>query len=289
MNPHVQIVPEMSQETAAVIVALLQRRAGISIPQQKTDLLRNRLGRRLFELRLVDFDDYAEHLGGPNGAAEAVKMVEALTTHTTSFFREDKQYKWLASAGLPEMVERGLGVTQELLVWSAACSTGAELYSAAMVIEEFGRARCKPLLYRATGTDISRPILAKATSAVYTESEIAGVPEDLRRTYILKSRNGRTGADGRPLYRIAPETRARASFLQANLIALDQAPRIAADIVFLRNVLIYFNRTEQNRIVRSVVARLRDGGYLLTGHAEALPDVPPGLRAVMSSVYQKDT
>jgi chemotaxis protein methyltransferase CheR len=157
--------------------------------------------------------------------------------------------------GLPELVARGAGVERELVLWSAACSTGAEIWSAAMVVEEYGRRLFRPLAYRGVGTDISRAILAKAEAAVYSEAEIAGVPEELRRAHLLKSRAGREGPDGRPAYRIAPEMRARIAFIQANLIALDKAPRIVADVAFLRNVLIYFGRptrTASSRASRPV-------------------------------------
>lgn len=288
MSAYVAPVPEMSPKAAQAIVALLQSRAGITIPADRTDLLRNRLIRRLRALRLDDFDSYLRLLEGPSAEAEAPLLVEALTTHTTSFFREGRQYQWLGATGLPELAAKGVGVERDLILWSAACSTGAEIWSAAMMIEEYGRRSFRPLSYRGTGTDISRAILAKAEAAVYTEAEIDGVPQELRRTYLMKSRPGREGSDGRPVYRIVPEMRARVAFLQANLVALDTAPRIFADVAFLRNVLIYFDRETQGRIVRGVVSRLRPGGFLFTGHAEALPELPDGLVTVASSIYRKD-
>lgn len=288
--PHtVLTIPEMSPQTARTIVGMLRDRAGIAIPHDKTDLLRNRLGRRLRDLGLEDFDSYGRLLASPAGAIEAVRMVEALTTHTTSFFREGRQYEWLAAVGLPDLVANRVGLERDLTLWSAACSTGAEIYSAAIVIAEFSRRRALSLRWRGLGTDISRQILARAETGVFTEVEIAGIPEALRPTSLLRGRaGGPQSRDGTPLYRIVPELRTRISFAQANLMALDDGPTIAADLVFLRNVLIYFERADQDRIVSGVVRRLRPGGYLLTGHAEALPAPPPGMIAIESSIYRKD-
>src|SRR5690606_10778404 len=136
--------------------------------------------------------------------------------------------------GLPSLVEDGAGIDRKLTVWSAACSLGSEMWTAAMVLEQFSQARKGGLMWEVMGTDVSRQILRQAAAAVFTEDQIAGIPDDLRRSYLLRSR-------GEPrLYRIVPELRSRARLAWANLVDLDRKLQITADVAFLRNVLIYF-------------------------------------------------
>lgn len=165
-----------------------------------------------------------------------------------------------------------------LTIWSAACSSGPELYSAMMVARDLQRPGDGLM---GIGTDISRPILRRAERAVYTAEEISGLPEADRRAHLLRARNG---ADA---YRIARDLRERARWHLTNLVGLPDLPPFRAHAAFLRNVLIYFDAPTRDRVVRGVVARLAPGGYLLTGHSETLVAAHFGLSPVRPSIYRK--
>jgi chemotaxis protein methyltransferase CheR len=275
---------ELTADQARELSAIAQRISGVAVAPEKLSFISMRVGRRLRE---IGCDDYAEYLGilnGLNGAEEARFLVESLTTHTTSFFRERAHYDWLTATGLPALVARGAGREWPLTVWSAACSLGSEMWTAAMVLDRFSAGQPGGLRWNVMGTDISRRILRRAADAVFTDEEIAGLPEDYRRAYLLRSRQP---ISGRMLFRIAPELRSRARLSWFNLIDADPEARIVADVVFLRNVLIYFKPEDQRRAVANVLERLRPGGYLLTGHSESLGDPPSCLRPVAASTYQK--
>lgn len=267
-------------------MALARESAQLNVDPGKVDFLRLRLSRRLRALDLADFDAYEAMLRADPAGPERACLVEALTTHTTSFFREKHQYDWLAGDGLDLLGRDGRGFDQPLTVWSAACSTGAELWSAAMVLADRASRPGGLRRFRLFGTDISRPILRKAASATYTEEEIAGVPGGLVARFLMRSKAGH-GPDGKRFYRIAPELRTQASFAVANLTDPAGLPPIAADVVFLRNVLIYFEPAVQVQVVDAVAARIRPGGFLLTGHAEAIPPRPK-LVPVGPSIYRRE-
>lgn len=275
------MVPRLHPRQARTLVETARKITGVAISIDKISFLELRVSRRLRELGCADYDSYIRLLRGPNGMAEARYLAEALTTHTTSFFREKVHYDWLMDEGFPALAEAGAGIGRKLTIWSAACSLGSEMWTAAMVLDRFSQTRTGGLSWEVVGTDVSRQILRQAATAVFTEDQIAGIPAELRHSYLMRSR-------GEPrLYRIVPELRSRARLAWANIVDLDRKLKITADVAFLRNVLIYFQPEDQQRAVANVVSRLRDGGYLLTGHSESLADPPANLRQVAASTYQK--
>lgn len=276
--------PRLSADAAAALAEAAQRFGGVSVSPDKRDFIRMRVSRRLREIGCDDFERYVDILHGPRGAEEGPRLVEALTTHTTSFFREKAHYDWLTAEGFPALVGLGAGREWPLTVWSAACSLGSEMWSAGMTLDAFAATRPGGLRWGLVGTDVSRRILRRAASAIFTEDEISGLDEPLRRAWLLRSRAQK---QSRTLYRIAPELRDRARLAWANLVELDPDLAVTADVAFLRNVLIYFKPEDQRRAVANVIGRLRPGGYLLTGHSESLSAPPSCLRQVKASIYQK--
>lgn len=283
MQPSPLEQPRLGPETARALVARAERVSGIVVDADKTDFIRLRVGRRLRALGLADFEAYLGRLDGPEGEAELRHLVECLTTHTTSFFREGLQYDWLQREGFDRLLQSQ--PASGFLVWSAAASLGVELWSAGMLLAERNDARQGPRAWELVGTDISRRILARAEAATYAEDEIAGLSPERRQRFLLRSRQS-LGRDGKPVYRIVPELRRRARFEPANLQELDGLRGFTADLVFLRNVLIYFDERARRRVVDAVIARLRPGGVLLTGHAEALP-AHPRLETLRPTIYRK--
>lgn len=269
---------------AAALVEAARRVSGVAVSAQKRDFIELRLGRRLREINCPDYASYLRLVRGPDGGEETRHLVEALTTHTTSFFREKGHYDWLEAEALPALYKNGAGRERPLTIWSAACSLGSEMWTAAMVLDRFAGTCASGFFWSVVGTDISRRILRRAAAALFTESELAGLPEELRRRHLLRSRGP---VSGQPRYRIAPELRAKGRLAYANLVEMDLALKLDADVAFLRNVLIYFEPEQQRRAVTNVLRRLRPGGYLLTGHSESIGAPPAGLRQIAPSTYQK--
>ncbi|MDE4133896.1 chemotaxis protein CheR [Phaeobacter sp. QD34_3] len=276
---------EPSADQCRILVERAFAASGVKINPGKTEFIHLRVSRRLNALGLDGYDAYMDLLDADTAGSELRCLVEALTTHTTSFFRERHQYDWLVREGLERIGERGAGFERPLTVWSAACSTGAELWSAAMVLEDAARSPGGLRKYQLIGTDISRPVLKKAKGATYSAIEIEGVAPAQRQRYLMRSRTA-TDLERRPYYRIVPELRERATFEWANLSNLVGVRDFGADIAFLRNVLIYFPEDVQERVLSAVVGRLRPGGILFTGHAEAVSP-RAGLRSIGPSIYEK--
>lgn len=273
--------PRLKPAQAKTLIETAQRVAGVSISEDKISFLELRISRRLRELGIADYESYIKYLRGPGGAKEAQSVAEALTTHTTSFFRERAHYDWLEREGIPSLLKNGAGQDHKLTIWSAACSLGSEMWTAAMVLDRFSANPPGGLSWEVVGTDVSGRILKRAANAVFTEEEVAGLSDELRRSYLMRYRGERK------LYRIVPELRSRARLARANLIRLDSKVKVMADVAFLRNVLIYFTPEDQKKAVDNVVSRLRHGGYLLTGHSESLAETPASLRQIAASTYQK--
>lgn len=272
-------------EQAALICRIARLHGGLAITPAKTGFLEQRLARRMRATGHADYDLYLGDLTRPGAGAEIVALIEVLTTHTTAFFRERSQFDWLTEVALPDRIAAGAGRDWPLTVWSAACSTGAELWTAGMLVDRAAAmAGGRGLRWQLAGSDLSRAILARAARAIYAEEEIAGLPDPFRQRYLLRSRRRH---DGRTLFRIIPELRRRARFHHANLITgpppLDAQP----DVVFLRNVLIYFDESGRDAALRHVLGPLRPGGFLLTGHSESLNPVPRALVQVAPSTYRK--
>lgn len=254
---------------------------GLSIQPEKTEFFSQRLARRLGQAGVASYDDYIALLQSAKGAAERKRLVEALTTHTTSFFREEGHYKFLLDTGFPELVKKGAGREYSMRIWSAACSTGAELYSAMITVAEYKKAAESVLRVEAIGTDISRPILKRASWAVYDNSEISGLSEERRKQFLLRDKSGA------PRFRIVPELRNMCTWSMLNLTETAPSAPSSVSVAFLRNVLIYFDKETQDRVVDTVVNSLSPGGYLMVGHAESLSTPPSTLQKVGPSVYQK--
>jgi chemotaxis protein methyltransferase CheR len=272
-------------EDAALLCRIARDRGGLALSPEKRQLLEQRLSRRMRVTGHASYTHYIADLVRPGNDAELQAVIEALTTHTTGFFREPSQFDWLRKTGLPARIADGAGTERPLVLWSAACSTGAELWTAAMVTDRIARASFRPLRWRVIGSDLSARILKRASRAIYTEDEITGLPEDYRSDYLLRSRR-RQGSGH--IYRIVPDLRRTARLYRANLVEAAPVLDAGVDAALLRNVLIYFDAPGRAAAVRNVMSRLLPGGYLLTGHTESLNPVPQGLSQIAPSIYRKD-
>ncbi len=210
-------------------------------------------------------------------------MLDAVTTNKTDFFRESAHFDLLRTVLLSRLFPgHGAALHAHLRAWSAGCATGEEPYTMAMVLAEFA-AEHPGFSFGILGTDVSSLALASARRAVYDACRVTPVPEPLRKRYLMRSRD-----PSRKLVRIVPELREKVRFQRLNLMENDLGLRESYQVVFLRNVLIYFERPLQEELVRKVCRQLDVGGYLFVGHAETLMNMDLPLAQVAQMVYQRD-
>lgn len=256
---------------------------GIRMPATKRIMLESRLQKRLRVLGMDSFSDYLQHVfEDPGGTKELVNMVDAVTTNKTDFFRESDHFDWI-SRNLPTHIERdGWGVNNgPLKVWSAASSTGEEAYTLAIVLEELRRTY-RHFDYRLLGTDISSGVLEQARKAIYPEARIEPVSKELRSRYFDRSKDRSLA-----LVRVKPELRRRARFVQLNLMDDDYGFRDKFEIIFCRNVIIYFERPRQIRLLSHLLDHLIPGGYLFLGHSETLAGASLPVESVAPTIYRR--
>jgi chemotaxis protein methyltransferase CheR len=260
---------------------LIQQECGIKMPVAKKTMLEARLRKRLRALRLDDFAEYCDYVFGPGGLEhELVHLLDVVTTNKTDFFREGVQFEFLTRTALPALLERGRGLRSALRAWSAGCSTGEEAYTLAMVLEEF-RSRAPGFEYQILATDLSTRVLQAAARGVYRAERVEPVPGLLRSRYLLRSRDRSQG-----LVRVAPELRARVSFQRLNFREPELPVSGALDVIFCRNVLIYFDKDFQRELLLRLCAKLTPGGYLFLGHTESVHGMGLPVAPVGFSVYQ---
>lgn len=254
--------------------------AGISLADGKRELVYSRLSRRLRHLGLRRFDDYCQLLetGGDHNA-ELGEFVNALTTNLTSFFREPHHFEFLGAELLPALIrERNFG-NRRIRIWSAGCSTGEEPYSIAMVLRE-----TLPAVgwdAKILATDLDSNVLATAERGVYESSRVKDLSEARLRRWFQKGRDAQAG-----LVRAAPELRELITFRRLNLME-DWPMRGPFDIVFCRNVVIYFDKPTQRVLFERFADLLVDRGHLFVGHSESLFKVTERFTPLGKTIYQR--
>lgn len=246
--------------------------AGISMANGKQALVSGRLAKRLAHHQLNSYGEYLRMLENREHSRELQIAVDLLTTNETYFFREPKHF-----ALLRQLAEQARAARRGMRVWSAASSTGEEPYSIAMVLADvLGDAAWEVL-----GTDISTRVLERARLGHYSMERASGIPLDLLRRFCLKGQGKEAGT-----MLVEKALRQRVQFMHLNLN--QPLPRLGSfDVIFLRNVMIYFNLETKRQLVARLLSLLRSGGYLLIGHSETLNDINDTLQAVAPSIYRK--
>ena len=253
---------------------------GIMLPPSKTIMMEGRLRRRVRELGMESIDSYCQWMFSTGSLlAETPHLINLATTNKTDFFREPKHFDYLARTVLPAMAKRGQA---SLRAWSAACSTGAEPYTMAMVMDDFALRAGLPR-YSILATDIDTNVLETAQRGIYPTPLLAPVPAMLRQRYVMDAKDPLRGE-----CRIIPRLRAAISFARMNLMDATYGVGEPMDVIFCRNVLIYFDKETQNRVLTRLVDQLKPGGHLFLGHSEALPAIGLPVKQVGSTTYQRD-
>ncbi len=256
---------------------------GIKLTAEKKVMIESRLGKRVKELNLDDYHDYCNYvLDGSPDKEELRHMIDVVTTNKTDFFREPAHFQFLTSRALPELRQmRGVGEGKPLRVWSAGCSTGEEPYTLAMVLSEYALQN-RPFRFEIMATDISVRVLQSAKLAIYDIERVAPVPDAMKRKYLLKSRD-----NSKKVVRIVPELRELVQFRHLNFMDADFGIREPLDMIFCRNVIIYFDRETQERLLRKFCSHLAPGGYVYMGHSETLNGMNLPLTSVAPTTYRK--
>ncbi|MFO0592331.1 MAG: protein-glutamate O-methyltransferase [Polyangiaceae bacterium] len=271
---------ELSRTEFNRLAEFIEVEYGIRITEAKKIMLEGRLRKRLRALGFDRFGPYIDRVLGGD-LDERVHMIDEVTTNTTHFFREASHFKYLVETAVPTLVnERKPGPPGELRVWSSACSSGEEPYTLAMVLSESCPAY-PTLRWRILATDLSTEVLERAIHATYSEERVAPVPLPLRQKYLLRK------ADGSPVVRIRPQLRERVTFKQWNLLEPNFDALGPMEIIFCRNVFIYFDKSLQAEILRKFERALVPGGYLFLGHSETVNGREVDLVPVRPTVYRK--
>ncbi|MEK6794806.1 MAG: protein-glutamate O-methyltransferase [Spirochaetota bacterium] len=271
----------MSEDVLSRFSSYIESNFGIKMPPSKRSLLEGRLSRRIRALSLDSFDEYYEYLMGEGMNDEYIHFSDLVSTHKTDFFRERKHFDYLTASGLPVLTASGAGTSRPLTLWSAGCSSGEEPYTIAMTVAEYERTS-RSIDYSILGTDVSAHTLAKGIRGVYHGRLIDPIPPALRERYLLRGRG-----DKEDLVRVVPELRAHIRFKVLNF--MDDVYDVPGpfDVIFFRNVLIYFEKETQKRIIDKLASLLSDIGYLFIGHSESIFGMHGSLIPVAPTVYRK--
>jgi chemotaxis protein methyltransferase CheR len=255
------------------IRTLVYERSRISLGPDKRELVTARLGKRLRATNTTTLADYCRLLQSPAADDELANLIDVISTNHTFFFREQAHFDFLRNRAVPELSGAG-----RFLVWSAAASSGEEAYSIAMTLSE-----CLPQVpWHIEGTDISHRIIARAAAGIYRDEAVERLPKNVMRTHFQKGFGPQEGN-----YRVKPALRDRVTFRQLNLLEGEPPFREPFQVIFCRNVMIYFDRPTQEELVARLTRRLVPGGYLFVGHAESLTNIRHALKPVQPAVYQR--
>lgn len=256
--------------------------SGIKMPPNKLTMVEGRLRRRLKATGYPTFAQYCRYLFDDGGLEdEAVHLIDAVTTNKTEFFREPDHFRILEEHVLAEVMGYRAG-RKPVKVWSSASSIGAEPYTLAMVLAEFAT-RHRGFEYTILATDLCTQVLETAVLGIYPEAMMAPVPDALYKRYVLRDKDPKRG-----LNRIVPELREQVQYARLNLMDSTYPVDTDFDVVFCRNILIYFDKPTQNAVLQRLCNHIRPGGYLFMGHSETLAGFDLPLTLAGPTVFRRN-
>jgi chemotaxis protein methyltransferase CheR len=267
--------PELSIAEFGKIRNVLYDTCGISLSDAKIGLVKSRLIKRMRELEMKSFEQYTNYLEKDGSGKELAKMIDYLTTNKTNFFRELPHFDFLKSRVLPET----LNLSNRLRIWSAGCSSGEEPYSIAIIIAEESNLLNKDV--KILATDISSRVLEKARAGVYESELISGIPGIILHKYFDTLTH-----DSGMQYRVKNSIKNAIRFARLNLV--EPWPiRGPFDVIFCRNVMIYFDKGTRERLINRFYQLIRPGGYLFVGHSESLSSMEHKFQYLQPAVYMR--
>ena len=253
--------------------------SGIKMPQSKRTMLEGRLRRRLRATGIEDFNDYCDFLFKHDGLeSEAIHLMDAVTTNKTDFFREPKHFEHMTASALPALQSDGHA---QIRFWSSACSIGAEPYTIAMVAEEYFKDQ-RNASYSILATDLSTEVLRVARRGIYPSALADPISETLRARYVMEARR-----PDRDEIRIHPRLRSKVGFARLNLMNERYDIGEKVQIIFCRNVLIYFDKPTQEKVLQRLCNNLVPGGFLYVGHSETITGLNLPVKQVANTVFRR--
>jgi len=256
---------------------LIYRESGIKLRENKKDLLRQRLNKRIRSLGLETFSDYYKIVEGDKSRRELTELIDAVSTNVTSFFREIKHFEFLSTRAIPQTLKRKSNGPFEIRVWSAACSSGEEPYSLLFTLLEDTEITQKWKI-KLLATDISTKVIQKATLGRYPIIKMNGLPDNLLKKYFDIE-----GED----YVVKPKIREMINFRWFNLITPRFPFKHKFDVIFCRNVMIYFDKPTREELINKFTGALAPGGYLCIGHSESLANTNHQLKYIQPTIYMR--
>jgi chemotaxis protein methyltransferase CheR len=274
----------ISDQEFRAIQGLVKDRTGIALTDHKRSLVVARLGKRLRTLGFATFRQYFEHVTGGEGDGELENFVNAITTNKTDFFRERTHFEFLSQEVIPALKRRALETGERRIrIWSAGCSTGEEAYTIALTLcEALGSLLTWDV--RILASDIDTQVLAQASAGVYAAERAAEIPTPQLHQYFLKGSGEQAGQ-----VKVGREIHALVTFRRINLLEEPWPIRATFDCIFCRNVIIYFDKPTQSRLMYRFAEVLREDGYLFLGHSESLHGICDRFSFLRNTVYRKNT
>ncbi len=276
---HKALSAELSASEFNKLSKFIMNEYGIKMPPEKRIMLQSRLQKRLKVLGMDSFNKYIEYLFSPHGMSEEViHMMDVVSTNKTDFFRESVHFDYMLSDALPKLTEQGV---KDYKIWSAGCSSGEEPYTIAITMNEF-KETVRSLNYKITATDISTKVLQQGASGIYAEERIATIPQTIKKKYFLRSKNREDKK-----VRVISELRQKIEYGRLNLLELSTVNNPQYHIIFCRNVLIYFDRPTQFKILDALCSNIISGGYLFIGHSESITGLDLPIKSLIPTVFIK--
>ncbi len=256
--------------------SLIYQQVGIKLDTPKKSLLTSRLGKRLRELQLPSYQAYYDRVCAKGGEEELTQLVDLISTNKTDFFREPGHFDFLR-----EQVLSQVQATRSLRIWSSASSSGEEPYTIAMTLTDAIPDRSRWDI-KVLASDISTRVLAKAAAGIYDDERVAQLPQDVVRRHFLRGKGEQTGK-----FKVRKHLSEMIAFRRINLMAPAFPIKTPLDVIFCRNVMIYFDRSTQATLMGKFYRYLRPGGYLFIGHSESLQWIEHQFTYVKPTIYQK--
>ena len=271
---------EFTRKDFAQLGALVNKHAGIVVTEEKFDMFYSRLVRRVRALGLANFKDYCSYLHKNIAGEEFTHFINAITTNLTSFFREDHHFEYLSNTVIPHLLRTNVS-THRIRFWSAGCSTGEEPYSLAMVLREAIPVE-SDWDVKILATDIDSNVLNTAAEGRYKDERIAGLTEARKRKWFLKGKGANEG-----VVAVHPSLRNMIQFNRLNLMDESWPMKGGFDVIFCRNVVIYFDAPTKLRLIERYVNKLHSKGHLFIGHSETIHQLTDQLEPLGHTIYQK--
>jgi chemotaxis protein methyltransferase CheR len=275
-------IKDLSRKDYELFRKLVYEKCGINLGEHKMQLVRARLGKRVRKGGFKSFRDYYEHVASDSSGEELTSLLDSISTNTTHLFREIRHFNLLHKIILEMVEDRTWRIHNNCIrIWSAACSSGEEPHSIAMVAYNALR-NYRGIEVKILATDISTRMLSKAQLGFYEPHRVGTVPQNLKNLCLEQ-----TKVNGDTILQVIPPVRRLITFARFNLMTPTFPFRYGFDVVFCRNVMIYFDRPTQQALTDKISNQLHQGGHLLIGHSESLNNIQHNLKYIEPTVYQK--